>query len=68
MMGRFWDGEMEGASVVNPGVPIGKAYRVYDAALAQLPEDALVDVLQSRDCLLACNVVRDFGLPPSIAA
>lgn len=60
---QFFDDKVEGMSTVNRSVPIGQAWKIYDAALAQQDQAAVIDMQNTRDALLACNVVRDFGMP-----
>lgn len=60
---RFFGDDLPGMSTVNPSVPIGQVWQVYDAAMAKYDPDQAIDTQSARDDLLACNIVRDFGLP-----
>lgn len=65
MMNQYFDNSdiLPDMSNVNPAVPIGKAWDVYDRAIADRNPDDLVDIMSARDELLAANIVRDFGIP-----
>lgn len=65
MMNRYFDSpdSLPDTSNVNPAVPIGRAWDVYDRAIADRNPDEPVDILSARDELLAANIVRDFGIP-----